>query len=63
MQSVREKDGVVTVNFNENIDKGVAGSATVTAIRGQIEKTVMRFPEVKELSLMVDGQRPVSLEP
>lgn len=63
VQSVKVKDGLVTVSFNEFIDKGVAGSETVLGIRGQIEKTIQRFPDVREIKLVVDGKREVVLEP
>jgi spore germination protein GerM len=55
--------GVAELDFNELIDKNVAGSATVIAIRDQIEKTAKRFSGVTSVKMTVNGEREVMLEP
>ena len=63
MNSVSIEDGLITVDFNERIDEGVAGSARVLAIRDQLEKTLLRIPRVTSYKLTVNGEREVILEP
>ena len=64
VNQVRIEDDLITVDFNNRIDQGVAGSATVLAIRGQLEKTLLRLPGIKQYRLTVDGgSREVQLEP
>lgn len=55
--------GIATVDFNEEIDKDVAGSARVLAIREQLERTIGRFPGVRDIKLTINGERDVALEP
>ncbi|MFH2062736.1 MAG: GerMN domain-containing protein [bacterium] len=55
--------GVVTVDFDRTLDRGVAGSCRVTAIRSQIESTLRQFPEVKGVVITVDGKSEGILQP
>ena len=63
VNSVSIEGGMITVDFNERIDEGVAGSARVLAIRDQLEKTLLRIPRVTSYKLTVNGEREVILEP
>lgn len=63
VRSVKITGNKATVDFNEKIDTGVAGSATVLAIREQLDSTIRRFPGIDEVELTVNGERPVQLEP
>ena len=61
---VRIENGVATVDFNDKFDYQMGGSARVTAIRGQIEKTLFQFPGIKEVVITINfGERPAVLEP
>ena len=63
---VKIENGIATVDFNEKFDFQMGGSARVTAIRAQIEKTLFQFPElaIKKVLITVNhGERPAVLEP
>lgn len=63
LQDLVIEDGVATADFNARLDEGVAGSAMVTAIRGQIEQTLLQFPTVDEVVISVDGETEEVLQP
>ncbi len=63
LQSIEVEDGVARVDFSQQLDEGVAGSATVTAIRDQIEKTLLQFETVDEVIISVDGETEEILQP
>ncbi len=56
-------EGVASVDFSSELDEEVAGSATVTAIRDQIEKTLEQFDTVDEVSISVEGESEEVLQP
>lgn len=58
-----DAEGIVTADFSEQLDKGVAGSCRVTAIRAQIEATLKQFPEVRDVIIAVNGDAEESLQP
>lgn len=57
------QDGVVRVDFSKELEKGFASSARVTAIRNQIEKTLMQFDTVDKVIIMVEGETKGILQP
>lgn len=57
------EDGVAEVDFSEELEEGVAGSARVTAIREQIERTLLQFPTVDEVEISVAGETEAILQP
>ncbi len=57
------EEGVATADFTAELQEGVAGSAWVTTIRGQIEKTLMQFETVDEVVIMVEGESEEVLQP
>ncbi len=63
LQSIEIEDGVAQVDFNQRLDEGVAGSARVTMIKGQIEKTLLQFETVDEVIISVDGEVEEILQP
>ncbi len=63
LQSIEIEDGVARVDFNQRLDEGVAGSALVTAIRDQIERTLLQFETVDEVIISVDGRTEDILQP
>lgn len=54
---------LVTINFNSNLNRGVAGSCRVLAIRSQIENTLKQFSEIKTVDILAEGEREGILEP
>jgi hypothetical protein len=55
--------GVVTADFDERLDRNVAGSCRVQAIRAQIGATLKQFPEVRDVIIAVNGRTDEVLEP
>ena len=61
---VRIDAGVATVDFNDQFDFRMGGSAQVRAIYQQIYKTLTQFPTIKEIKITINhGERPANLEP
>ncbi len=61
--SIDIEDDIATVDFNEELQAGVAGSAWVMSIRDQIEKTLLQFDNVNEVVIMVNGESEEVLQP
>jgi len=55
--------GTVTADFNAALDRGVAGSCRVGAIRAQIDNTLRQFPEVRDVIIAVEGNVEEALQP
>ncbi|MFH1047964.1 MAG: GerMN domain-containing protein [Patescibacteria group bacterium] len=58
-----DAEGTVTADFDGKLERGVAGSCRVTAIRAQIEATLKQFPEVHSVVISVEGQKEGILQP
>ncbi len=58
-----DANGIVTANFNATLDRGIAGSCRVGAIRTQIERTLLQFPEVRGVVIQVEGNSDEALQP
>lgn len=56
LRSVTIADGTAIVDFSRDLVVGVAGSCQVQAIRAQIEKTLLQFPTVQRVTLLVEGE-------
>ncbi len=63
IQGLTIQDGVARVDFNEQLQDGVAGSCTVTAIRAQIEQTLRQFPGVTSVIISINGNTEDILQP
>lgn len=63
LQNIILENEVVTVDFNEQLDKDVAGSCKVTAIRSQITNTLLQFEEIKGVIISVNGRTEDILQP
>lgn len=50
-------------DFDEALQYGVAGSCRVSAIRAQIEATLMQFPNIKEVIISINGRQGEVLQP
>lgn len=53
---INQEDGTLTIEFNEALDQGIAGSCLVRSIRAQIEKTASQFDGVDKVKLVI-GER------
>lgn len=61
---VRIDKGIATVDFNDQFDFQMGGSARVRAIYQQIYKTLTQFSTIKSIQLTINhGERPANLEP
>lgn len=63
VQKIFIENGVATVDFNDKLNEGVAGSCKVQAIRSQITETLKQFPEIKEVVISVNGNSEEILQP
>lgn len=63
IQSLVIEDGVAKVDFNEELQKGVAGSCNVLAIRAQITETLKQFSTVKSVIISIHGKTEGILQP
>ncbi len=61
--SIDIQAGVATADFSKELDEDVAGAAWVTAIRNQIEQTLLQFGTVDEVIIMVEGESEEILQP
>lgn len=53
----------IKIDFNQKLQEGIAGSATVMAIRNQIEKTLLQFDYVDEVIISINGESEEILQP
>ncbi|MDD2731795.1 MAG: GerMN domain-containing protein [Candidatus Pacebacteria bacterium] len=63
IQSLTIKDGVLSVDFNQQLEYQVGGSCRVAAIRAQITETLKQFPTVEEVVISIDGRTEDILQP
>lgn len=63
IQSLVIENGVAEADFDEQLERGVAGSCRVTAIRVQIVETLKQFPSVNEVIISINGQTDLILQP
>jgi len=63
LKSLSLKGDVAYVEFDAALNKGVAGSCRVAAIRSEITKTLQQFPAIKDVVISVDGRTDDILQP
>lgn len=63
IQSLTIKDGIAKVDFNSNLEKGVAGECRVLAIRAQIEQTLKQFRTVETVVISINNKTEGILQP
>lgn len=63
IREIKIENGIATVDFNEALEKGAAGSCMVQIIRSQITQTLKQFPEIKEVVISVEGESGEVLQP
>lgn len=63
INSLSITNGVARIDFDSNLNKSVAGSCRVQAIRAQIEETLKQFPTVQSVIISVNGKTENILEP
>lgn len=63
IQKFEIKDRVALIDFDNSLNKGVVGSCAVTAIRSQIEKTLLDLPDIDSVVISINGETEGILEP
>ncbi len=62
-RSINLDTNTAFVDFSEELQEDVAGSAQVTMIRDQIEKTLQQFDNIDEAVISIDGETEDILQP
>lgn len=62
VRSLVVEDGVAAADFSEELER-TGGSCLVTAIRAQIERTLMQFPAVRSVRISIAGRTDDILQP
>lgn len=63
MNDLSVENNIARIDFNQKLEEGIAGSATVMAIRNQIEKTLLQFDEIEEVIISINGDSEMILQP
>jgi spore germination protein GerM len=63
MNELTLEEKTITIDFNQKLQENVAGSATVIAIRNQIEKTLMQFDYIEKVVISINGESEKILQP
>jgi len=63
VNSLTISNGTARADFDSNLNKSVAGSCRVLAIRAQIEETLKQFPTVQNVIISINGKTENILEP
>ncbi len=63
IQELTIVNGVVKVDFDETMEKGMGGSCRVSAIRAQINETLKQFSTVKDVIISINGRTEDILQP
>src|SRR3989344_7448102 len=56
IQSFKIENGTAYVDFSEELERGIAGSMQVLAIREQIERTLKQFDSIEEVVIGINGR-------
>ncbi len=59
VKSIRIKNGIARIDFDEQFLYGLGGSCKVSAIRAQIEKTLNQFEGIREVVITVNNMEDV----
>lgn len=63
INSLTITDGLAKVDFDETLDKGVAGSCRVASIHSQIKETLLQFPTITSVQVSINGRVDDILQP
>lgn len=63
INSLRQGGDTMYVDFDETLQRGVAGSCRVLAIRSQITNTLKQFPGINDVVISIDGRTDDILQP
>lgn len=63
LQSLQIENGIVKIDFDEELERAIGGSCKVAFIRSQIERTLKQFPDIKEVVISINGRTDDILQP
>jgi len=63
IQKLSIENGIARIDFNEQLEFQVAGSARVEAIRAQIIQTLKQFPSIDNVIISINGRTEDILQP
>lgn len=63
LRGLTVEEGVATADFSQEMKAYGGGSARVQAIRAQITRTLLQFPEIDEVRIAVGGETEAVLQP
>lgn len=63
LKSIKIQNGIATIDFNNMLGAGVAGSCRVGAIRAEIEETLKQFSTIKSVVISIEGNTEDILQP
>jgi hypothetical protein len=63
LEQIRLVEGIARARFNDELDRNVGGSLRVLTIRGQIERTLLQFDQVRQVVIEVNGRVDDVLQP
>ena len=63
INQIAVEGGVAYADFSSELNEGVAGSCKVSAIRSQIENTLLQFSEINKVVISVNGNSETILQP
>jgi hypothetical protein len=63
LRSLRVVDGIARADFSKELRAYGGGSLRASLIHGQITRTLLQFPQVRDVRITVEGERDPLLEP
>jgi spore germination protein GerM len=56
-------DGIALADFSKELRAYGGGSLRASLIHGQITRTLLQFPHIRDVTITIEGQRDETLEP
>jgi sporulation and spore germination protein len=63
LRSLRLVDGIAIADFSKELRAYGGGSLRASLIHGQITRTLLQFPQVRDVRITIEGERDQALEP
>jgi Sporulation and spore germination len=63
LRSLRVVDGIALADFSKELHAYGGNSLRASLIHGQITRTLLQFPQVRDVRIMIEGEPDIALEP
>lgn len=63
LRAVDIQEGVAVIDFSRELEGDASGSCQVQAIRAQVTRTLLQFPAIREVRILVEGRPNDALQP